>query len=338
MVMMLGFFVDVHLKRPGSQKLANPYASPETSYKPVMQASRQALPRTLRASSVRLPASAVKAFSTSSSCCADPSSSGSNQKSSQTHFGFQSVPESIKESLVGKVFSSVASSYDVMNDAMSLGVHRLWKDHYVKKLDPRGGLQCLDVAGGTGDIALRILNHAKDKHFDRKTHVQMLDINPQMLEEGKKRFATTMYHDGPQISFMLGNAEELKGIEDNSKDLYTIAFGIRNCTHIDRVLKEAYRVLKPGGVFSCLEFGKVNNPLLAKAYETYSFQVIPNLGHIIASDRDSYQYLVESIERFPQQADFAQMIRDAGFTVPKGKAAYEDLTFGVAAIHTAVKL
>jgi len=256
----------------------------------------------------------------------------------QTHFGFRTVPESIKESLVGGVFSSVASNYNVMNDFMSVGVHRLWKDHYVKKLDPRGGIKCLDVAGGTGDIAMRILDHAKDKHFDRKTHVQMLDINPEMLEEGKRQFARTMYHDGPQISFTLGNAEDLSSIESNSQDLYTIAFGIRNCTHVDRVLKEAFRVLKPGGVFSCLEFGKVTNPVLAKVYKEWSFQVIPNLGHIVAGDRDSYQYLVESIERFPPQPEFARMIKEAGFTVPKGKDAWEDLTFGVAAIHTAVKV
>ncbi|CAD6581366.1 MAG: 2-hexaprenyl-6-methoxy-1,4-benzoquinone methyltransferase [Cyphobasidiales sp. Tagirdzhanova-0007] len=258
----------------------------------------------------------------------------------ETHFGFKSVPESLKESLVGGVFSSVASSYDVMNDAMSFGIHRIWKDRFVKKLNPRGGLRCLDVAGGTGDIAQRILDHAKDKYSDRKTHVQVLDINPEMLEEGKKRFAKTIRSclPGPQISFTLGNAEDLKTVESDSQDLYTIAFGIRNCTHIDRVLKEAHRVLKPGGVFSCLEFGKVSNFLVAKMYETYSYQVIPNLGHIIAADRDSYQYLVESIERFPSQADFAQMIQDAGFSVTRGRAAYENLTFGVAAIHTAVKV
>ncbi|KAL7005203.1 2-hexaprenyl-6-methoxy-1,4-benzoquinone methyltransferase [Cystobasidiomycetes sp. EMM_F5] len=212
-----------------------------------------------------------------------------------------------------------------MNDFMSAGVHRLWKDHYVRKLDPRGGMQCLDVAGGTGDIAQRILDHAKDRHYDRKIHVEMLDINAEMLEEGKKRFIKTMYHDGPQISFTLGNAENLHTVESNSKDLYTIAFGIRNCTHVDKVLEEAFRVLKPGGVFSCLEFGKVSNPILAKLYKEWSFQVIPALGHIVAADRDSYQYLVESIARFPSQPDFAKMIKDAGFILPRGKSAWEDL-------------
>ncbi|KAK4699987.1 hypothetical protein P7C70_g6263, partial [Phenoliferia sp. Uapishka_3] len=254
-----------------------------------------------------------------------------------THFGFQSVPESLKESLVKGVFSSVASSYDVMNDAMSLGIHRLWKDHYVQKMNPHGGMKCLDVAGGTGDIAIRLLDHARDRHGDRETSVRVLDINPEMLEEGKKRFAKTMYHGGPQVSFTLGNAENLDTIEDNSLDLYTIAFGIRNCTHVDQVLREAYRVLKPGGVFSCLEFSKVTNPLLASVYNLYSFQVLPELGHIIAGDRDSYQYLVESIERFPPQGKFSQMIEEAGFTVSQ-REPWEDLTFGVAAIHTGVKL
>jgi 2-methoxy-6-polyprenyl-1,4-benzoquinol methylase len=202
--------------------------------------------------------------------------------------------------LVGGVFSSVASSYDVMNDAMSLGVHRLWKDHFVKQLNPRGGINCLDVAGGTGDIANRILDHARTKHGDRNTKVTILDINAKMLRAGQKRMKQTMYWGGPQLDFQLGNAEVLSTstpptfgdspqqvdatnttsrlpsntsplpplptipIPDNSVDLYTIAFGIRNCTHIDQVLSEAYRVLKPGGIFACLEFGKVNVPVLAQ--------------------------------------------------------------------------
>lgn len=203
-------------------------------------------------------------------------------------------------SSVGGVFSSVASSYDVMNDAMSLGVHRLWKDQFVKRLNPRGGINCLDVAGGTGDIANRILDHARTQHSDRNTKVTILDINAKMLRAGQKRMKQTMYWGGPQLAFQLGNAEQLSSsippafgdspqqtqasnvnaklpgnstplpplptipIPDNSVDLYTIAFGIRNCTHIDQVLAEAYRVLKPGGVFACLEFGKVNVPMLAE--------------------------------------------------------------------------
>lgn len=173
-----------------------------------------------------------------------------------------------------------------MNDAMSLGIHRLWKSHFVSKLDPRGGIHVLDVAGGTGDIALRILDHARTKHADRETKVTMLDINPEMLREGMKRMKReSMYWGSDQIAFRLGNAESLgapmevpppkkghktlpplesKPVPDESVDLYTIAFGIRNCTHIDKVLEEAYRVLKPGGVFACLEFGKVANPIFAE--------------------------------------------------------------------------
>jgi 2-methoxy-6-polyprenyl-1,4-benzoquinol methylase len=171
---------------------------------------------------------------------------------------------------VGQVFSSVASSYDLMNDAMSLGIHRLWKDRFVSFLDPGsppGGLKCLDVAGGTGDIALRILDHAREKHADRETSVHVVDISPSMLEVGKKRFAKSMYHATPQVAFSVGNAEDLAGtarVGDESVDLYTIAFGIRNCTNVQKVLDEAFRVVKRGGRFSCLEFSKVNNPLLAK--------------------------------------------------------------------------
>lgn len=291
-----------------------------------------------------------------------------------THFGFQTVDESMKEGLVSGVFSSVASSYDLMNDAMSLGIHRLWKNRFVELLDPRGGIQCLDVAGGTGDIALRLLDHARTKHLDRETRVTVLDINPSMLVEGQKRFKETMYWNTPQIQFQLGNAESLgevmqvparrnppastrrnpilpplvsEPIESASMDLYTIAFGIRNCTHIDRVLAEAYRVLKPGGIFACLEFGKVSIPLLAQIYRQYSFHVIPPIGELLVGDRDSYQYLVESIERFPTQAEFANMVAEAGFLLPgsaeassmglprlAGAGAWEDLTFGVATIWT----
>ncbi|BGP32304.1 2-hexaprenyl-6-methoxy-1,4-benzoquinone methyltransferase [Rhodotorula toruloides] len=265
---------------------------------------------------------------------AGPSASSS---AGTTHFGFRDVPEQMKESLVKGVFSSVASSYDVMNDAMSLGIHRLWKDHYVSKLDPHGGLKCLDVAGGTGDIAMRILDHAREKYGDRETSVSMLDINPEMLEEGKKRFAKTMYHNTPQVSFHLGNAEHLEQFADNTFDLYTIAFGIRNCTHPDKVVEEAYRVLKPGGVLSVLEFSNVPNPILSQAYDLWSFNVIPALGHILASDRDSYAYLVESIRRFYKAPEFAEVIRKAGFQVAQNEP-WEPLTFGIAAIHTGVKV
>ncbi len=206
-----------------------------------------------------------------------------------THFGFQTVPEAAKESLVKDVFNSVASKYDLMNDAMSMGVHRLWKDEFISRLNPgkRGPLRCIDVAGGTGDIALRILDHARENYYDRETTVEVVDINAEMLKEGFKRFKKTMYHrsmlsfhplrlqlktlliissffrtSAPQISFTESNAQALSH-PSNHYDIYTIAFGIRNCTSVPDVLKEAYRVLKPGGTFSCLEFSKVNNPLLA---------------------------------------------------------------------------
>ncbi|OLL26749.1 2-methoxy-6-polyprenyl-1,4-benzoquinol methylase, mitochondrial [Neolecta irregularis DAH-3] len=238
--------------------------------------------------------------------------------------------------IVAEVFSSVASSYDLMNDAMSAGIHRLWKDRFVQKLDPgRGRMNILDVAGGTGDIAFRMLDHAAKVHNDHDTLVTCVDINPDMLAEGKKRLLSTCYANTPRVSFKVQNAELLDEIPSNSVDLYTIAFGIRNCTHIPLVLQQAHRVLKPGGIFACLEFGKVSPPPLASLYRQYSFSVIPLIGQLIAGDRDSYQYLVESIEKFPKQEDFAKLIEDAGFEISGN--GWEDLTFGVAAIHTGLK-
>jgi len=271
------------------------------------------------------------------------SSQRSLEQQKTTHFGYQDVPTDAKESLVKNVFSSVASSYDLMNDAMSFGVHRLWKDEFISSLDPgsSGPARCLDVAGGTGDIALRILDHARTRHYDRETSVDVLDINPNMLKEGKKRFKLTMYHNTPQVSFREGNAQELD-LPSDTYDLYTIACGIRNCTDIPAVLREAYRVLKPGGTFACLEFSRVNNPLLASLYESFSFSVIPLLGSILAGDRGSYQYLVESIRRFPPQEQFASMIAEAGFSVGTGRhnrgGAWKDLWDGVVSIHKGVKL
>lgn len=291
--------------------------------------------------------------------------------SKKTHFGFKSVDEDLKEGLgrcvkaliilltchlVGSVFSSVAPAYDIMNDVMSLGIHRLWKDDFVKLLNPRStkspqeagvseeyarkfggtGLNCIDMAGGTGDIAHRILDHAKDVHADRSIKVTVMDVNAEMLSEGEKRARKSMYFNTDQIDFKQANAEQLSEVESNTVDLYTMAFGIRNCTHIDRVIEEAYRVLKPGGVFAVLEFGKVNQPLLSNLYSIYSFNVIPAMGHLVAGDRESYQYLVESIERFPDQVTFANMMRDAGFLIPN-KRGYRDLTYGVASVWKGVK-
>ena len=243
-----------------------------------------------------------------------------------------------------------------MNDVMSLGIHRLWKDDFVKLLNPRStkspqeagvseeyarkfggtGLNCIDMAGGTGDIAHRILDHAKDVHADRSIKVTVMDVNAEMLSEGEKRARKSMYFNTDQIDFKQANAEELSEVESNTVDLYTMAFGIRNCTHIDRVIEEAYRVLKPGGVFAVLEFGKVNQPLLSNLYSIYSFNVIPAMGHLVAGDRESYQYLVESIERFPDQVTFANMMRDAGFLIPN-KRGYRDMTYGVASVWKGVK-
>ena len=233
-----------------------------------------------------------------------------------------------------------------MNDFMSLGIHRLWKDHFVRTLNPGRnpltssssdpqGWNILDIAGGTGDIAFRMLDHASTINNDAHTRVIISDINPDMLAEGKKRSLQTPYARSPRLSFLEANAEDLSAIPSNSIDLYTVAFGIRNFTHKDIALKEAFRVLKPGGVFACLEFSKVNNPLFDAVYQRWSFGAIPLIGQLVVGDRDSYQYLVESIAKFPSQQEFSGMIRDAGFLVP-GKG-WEDLSMGIAAVHKGVK-
>lgn len=242
--------------------------------------------------------------------------------------------------VVGAVFSSVASSYDTMNDLMSLGIHRLWKDHFVRSLSPGSissteGWNILDIAGGTGDIAFRMLDHASNVKKDLKTRVTVSDINPQMLAEGQKRSLETPYAGTDRLSFLEANAEQLGMVESNSIDLYTVAFGIRNFTDKQRALEEAYRVLKPGGVFACLEFSKVNNTAFDAVYKRWSFGAIPLIGQLIAGDRASYQYLVESIEKFPSQTEFRSMIKQAGFMIPG--QGFEDLTGGIAAIHKGVK-
>jgi 2-methoxy-6-polyprenyl-1,4-benzoquinol methylase len=253
---------------------------------------------------------------------------------------------SLIPSPVAGVFSSVATSYDRMNDLMSLGIHRLWKDHFVRNLNPGSSSpsassgpstpwHILDIAGGTGDIAFRMLDHAHSINHSPQTHVTVSDINPEMLAEGRKRSLETPYANSENLDFLLANAEHLDSIPDNSIDLYTVAFGIRNFTDKDAALREAFRVLKPGGVFACLEFSSVTNPLFDAVYKRWSFGAIPLIGQLVAGDRDSYQYLVESIEKFPTQTEFRDMIRNAGFVVP-GKG-WEDLTGGIAAIHKGVK-
>ena len=248
---------------------------------------------------------------------------------------------------VGAVFSSVASSYDNMNDAMSLGIHRLWKDYFVRSINPGTsfvkklnsapvGWNILDVAGGTGDIAFRLLEHADKINGNKSTKVTVADINPSMLAEGKKRSFDTLYgHPSEHLDFVEANSEDLQCTSSNSVDLYTVAFGIRNFTDKPAALREAYRVLKPGGVFACLEFSKVNNDILNAVYKRWSFSAIPMIGQLVAADRDSYQYLVESIEKFPSQMEFRDMIKDAGFVVPG--QGFENLTGGIAAIHKGVK-
>ncbi|EHY59953.1 2-methoxy-6-polyprenyl-1,4-benzoquinol methylase, mitochondrial [Exophiala dermatitidis] len=280
--------------------------------------------------------SALRAFGTSPSRL--QRLPGENERT--VDFGFQTVPEAQKAAKVGEVFSSVASSYDTMNDLMSLGIHRLWKDYFVRSLNPgsRNGenpWNILDVAGGTGDIAFRILDHATNVNLDLKSKVTIADINPDMLAEGRKRALETPYGHSGRLSFMQANAESMPQIESNSLDLYTVVFGIRNFTNKDAALREAFRILKPGGVFACMEFSHVDNALFNAVYKRWSFSAIPMIGQLVAGDRDSYQYLVESIEKFPTQEEFKAMIKDAGFETPG--QGYENLTGGIASIHRGVK-
>lgn len=200
----------------------------------------------------------------------------------------------------------------------------------------------LDIAGGTGDIAFRLLDHATLINNDPHSKVIVSDINPAMLAEGRKRSLSTPYTHSPRMEWLEANAEELPpSIQDNSIDLYTVAFGIRNFTHPQKALDEAFRVLKPGGVFACLEFSKVENRILNAIYKRWSFGAIPIIGQLVAGDRDSYQYLVESIERFPTQREWRDRIAEAGFLIPgkdvEGDGGWENLTGGVAAIHKGVK-
>ena len=240
-------------------------------------------------------------------------------------FGFRRVREGEKQGLVNEVFSKVAERYDQMNDLLSGGLHRLWKDDFVAMLNPPRGQSAfnhLDVAGGTGDIAFRILRSGGPN-----VRVTVADISPEMVGEGRERAET----DGllGRCSFTVGNAEAL-AFPDKSFDGYSIAFGIRNVTHIGRALAEAYRVLKPGGHFLCLEFSQVDVPLMDKVYDAYSFTVVPAIGKVVTGDGHPYRYLVESIRTFPKQDDFKAMIEDAGFS----NVSYRNLTGGVVAIHS----
>jgi len=278
----------------------------------------------------------------------------------RTHFGFRSVDKEDKEHMVRGVFDSVAESYDVMNDLMSGTMHRLWKDHFVAMLNQHfivraeddtesdvaefdedaEPVRILDVAGGTGDIAFRMCDakaaadeRASSRVLYAPLDVTVFDINPSMLDVGQRRSQSRPFVPGISMDWVEGNAESLP-FEDESFDVYTIAFGIRNVTNIPAALDEARRVLKPGGRFMCLEFSHVENPMLRAAYTAYSFNVIPEIGNLVAGDRESYQYLVESIARFPNQETFRGMVEDAGF---KG-TTYVNMTGGVVAIHSGFKL
>ena len=240
-----------------------------------------------------------------------------------THFGFQTVPEAEKAGRVHGVFSSVASRYDLMNDLMSGGVHRLWKDAMMDWLAPRPGQRLLDVAGGTGDVAFRFLRRAPG------ARAVVCDMTAAMLEAGRQRREP----EAERVEWVEGDAMALP-FPDASFDVHTISFGIRNVTRIPDALREAYRVLRPGGRIMVLEFSRIPNDLMQWAYDRYSFNVIPALGKVVTGDRDSYQYLVESIRQFPDQETFAGMIREAGF----GQVRYRNLTMGVAALHSGWKL
>lgn len=244
-----------------------------------------------------------------------------------SHFGFSSVRLDEKQGLVDDVFRKVAARYDVMNDVMSFGLHRLWKDIMVDALKPHraSGFRHLDVAGGTGDVAFRIAERG-----GAQSHVTVLDINPNMLAVGKER-ALTKGLD--HINFVEANAEDLP-FPDHSFDGYTIAFGIRNVPRIDRALREAHRVLKHGGRFLCLEFSDVSMPVLDKIYDHYSFTAIPAFGKVITGDGQPYRYLVESIRQFPNAERFRSMIENAGFQ----RASYQSLSGNIVALHSAWKL
>jgi demethylmenaquinone methyltransferase/2-methoxy-6-polyprenyl-1,4-benzoquinol methylase len=246
----------------------------------------------------------------------------------ETSYGYKKVDAGDKQSLVNDVFHRVANRYDLMNDLMSGGLHRLWKDALVAWLNPpkRLGWKLLDVAGGTGDIAFRIVDAS-----DRQAHATVLDINGSMLAVGRERAEKQGLT--ANTDFVEANAEELP-FADETFDAYTIAFGIRNVPRIEAALAESYRVLKPGGRFLCLEFSEVEMPLLDRVYEAWSFNAIPRIGQLVTGDGEPYSYLVESIRKFPNQENFAAMIRRAGFD----RVTFRNYSGGIAALHSGWKL
>jgi demethylmenaquinone methyltransferase / 2-methoxy-6-polyprenyl-1,4-benzoquinol methylase len=242
--------------------------------------------------------------------------------SEQASFGYEDIPAEEKVARVGAVFSNVARKYDVMNDAMSAGMHRLWKDKFVRRVKPQPGEAILDMAGGTGDIAFRMAESGAE--------ITVSDINQDMLDVGIER-AMKGGVDG--LVWSRQNAEEL-AFESRTFDAYTIAFGIRNVTHIDKALAEAFRVLRHGGRFYCLEFSTTEWPGFKEAYDAYSHKLVPRIGQAIAGDAESYRYLVESIRRFPPMREFEAMIRAAGFT----QTRVEPILGGLVAIHSGWKI
>jgi demethylmenaquinone methyltransferase/2-methoxy-6-polyprenyl-1,4-benzoquinol methylase len=269
-----------------------------------------------------------------------------------TQFGEEAVTPEEKTAKVRGVFDSVADQYDIMNDLMSGGIHRHWKNHLIRRIRPKAGLSYLDVAGGTGDIAFRIKesleaqarkratpdNNIISPDADRPracahgdTKITLCDLNWDMLRVGRDRAVDKGWLD--DFDWVTGNAECLP-LPSNSIDVYTIAFGLRNVTRIDDALHDAFRVLKPGGRFFCLEFSHVQNPVMSKLYDGFSFGVIPKIGEVVAKDRESYQYLVESIRKFPDQEALKNRMEKAGFT----KCRYENLSFGIACIHYGIKI
>jgi demethylmenaquinone methyltransferase / 2-methoxy-6-polyprenyl-1,4-benzoquinol methylase len=236
-------------------------------------------------------------------------------------FGYRDVDAAEKADMVRSVFSSVAAKYDLMNDAMSGGAHRLWKDQFVRRVKPQAGEAILDMAGGTGDIAFRLAGHG--------AQVTVADINPEMLAVGQERAAKRGING---LVWSEQNAENLT-FADRSFDAYTIAFGIRNVTHIDKALAEAHRALKFGGRYFCLEFSSTTWPGFSEAYDAYSHHMVPRLGKMLAGDAESYRYLIESIRRFPDMPKFEAMIRAAGFVQTK----VEPVLGGLVAIHSGWK-
>lgn len=242
----------------------------------------------------------------------------------QEQFGFERVGAGEKQGRVRGVFSSVAENYDIMNDVMSGGMHRLWKNEFVRRIHANANSAILDLAGGTGDIAVRLRERTN-------ASVTVCDINYDMLKVGRARQLDAGKLEG--LRFVCGNAEHLP-VPDQSLDVITIAFGLRNVTNIQQALDDAHRALKPGGTFLCLEFSHVPNPLLKKIYDRYSFAAIPKIGELVAKDRASYQYLVESIRLFPTQKKLQDMMVQSGFA----RVRYTNLTFGVVAIHQGWKI